>query len=90
MRFIRSALTLAPVALAGCASSILSDYRIKANTASALGVQPNQVTISGRNYDGMTNTYYTASTGGRTYSCTINGGTVLSMGITNPPTCAPR
>lgn len=90
MRFIRPVFLLAPIALAGCASTILSDDRIKSNTALALGVSPEQVTISNRNYDGMTNTYYTASTGSRTYACTINGGTVMSMGITNPPTCTPK
>ncbi len=87
MRRFHLALILAPIALSGCASTILSDDRIKTNTASALGVSPDQITISDRKYDGMTNTYYTASAAGRTYACTINGGTVISMGITNPPTC---
>ena len=90
MRPIRLAFALVPMVLAGCASTILSDDRIKSNTALALGVPPEQITISNRNYDGMTNTYYTASTGSHTYACTINGGTVMSMGITNPPTCTPK
>lgn len=90
MRRLRLALALAPIALSGCANAILSDDRIKTNTASALGVSPDQITISDRKYDGMTNTYYTASAAGRSYACTINGGTVISMGITNPPTCTPK
>ena len=90
MHPIRLALCLAPLAVAGCANSILSDDRIRTNTASALGVSPDQVMISDRKYDGMTNTYYTASAAGRNYACTINGGTVMSMGITNPPTCTPK
>ncbi len=90
MRHLRLALVLVPFAVAGCANSILSDDRIRTNTASTLGVSPDQITISDRKYDGMTNTYYTASAAGRNYACTINGGTVMSMGITNPPTCTPK
>lgn len=90
MRLIRTALILAPLALSACANTILSDDRIQSSTAGVLGVSPEQVTISNRRYDGMTNTYYTANTAGRSYACTINGGTVLSLGIVNPATCTPR
>jgi hypothetical protein len=38
----------------------------------------------------MTNTYYTARPPRGTYSCVINGGTVLSAGIVNPPKCNPK
>ena len=90
MRHLRFALALVPIALAGCANSILSDDKIKSETAGVLGVAPDQVAISGRSYDGVTNTFYTASAGGRNYACTINGGTVMSFGMTNPPTCNPK
>lgn len=76
--------------LAGCANSILSDERIKSNTALALNQPENAITISDRRYDGMTNTYYTARTPRGTYACAINGGTLLSAGIVNPPQCSPR
>lgn len=90
MLYIRFALVLAPITLVGCASTILSDDKIKSETAGVLGASPDQVVISNRTYDGMTNTFYTASSGGRTYACTINGGTVMSFGQTNPPTCNPK
>lgn len=83
-------LLLAPLVMSGCANSILSDERIQSNTATALGVPESSVAISDRRYDGMTNTYYTATANGRAYACVLNGGTVMSMGMTNPPQCNPK
>ena len=76
--------------LAGCANAILSDDRTRGNTALALSQPESAVTISDRHDDGMTNTYYTARPPRGTYSCVINGGTVLSAGIVNPPKCNPK
>lgn len=73
------------LAMAGCANTLLSDDRIRDNTALALN-DPN-VAISNRRYDGMTNTYYTARTSHGSYACTINGGSILAAGMTNPPQC---
>lgn len=75
--------------LAGCANTILSDERIRSNTALALGQPESAVTIADRHYDGMTNTYYRATTPRGAYQCVINGGTVLSAGIVNAPQCTP-
>jgi hypothetical protein len=74
--------------LAGCADKILSDDRIRDNTALALNAPAASIVISDRRYDGMTNTYYTARTSRATYSCVINGGSVMAMGMTNPPQCS--
>ena len=57
------ALIAAALGLAGCADTMLSDNRIRGETAIALGVQPEAVLIADRRYDGLTNTYYTAKTG---------------------------
>ena len=78
------------VLLAGCANTILSDERIRDNTAMALGQPNSAVVIADRRYDGMTNTYYTAQTPHGAYNCVINGGTVLSAGLVNPPDCHPK
>jgi hypothetical protein len=73
--------------LASCAESLLSDERIKSNTAGVLGVPVNQLTISDRRTE-VTNTYYIATTSsGARFACTINGGTVLAAGMVNTPTC---
>ena len=85
-----SAILTTSLALAGCASQILSDDRIRDNTALALNVPPTSLVISDRRYDGMTNTYYTARTFRGTYACVINGGSVMAMGMTNPPDCSRR
>ena len=38
-----------------------------------------------------TNTYVTLKArNGKTYACTVNGGNLLSFGMTNPPVCQPR
>jgi metal-dependent hydrolase (beta-lactamase superfamily II) len=86
----RSILVLSVLTLAGCADKLLSDDRIRDNTALVLHTSANAVMISDRQYDGMTNTYYTARTKNRVYSCVINGGTVMAMGMTNRPECSPR
>jgi hypothetical protein len=76
--------------LGGCQSTMLTDDRIASNTASILGVAPDQLAISNRRSDGATNTYYIAKTrAGREYACTINGGGVLATGLVNPPSCNP-
>ena len=77
------------LATAGCANQLLSDDRLRDNTAMALGQPPASVQIADRHYDGMTNTYYVARTPQGSFNCVINGGTVLAMGITNPPSCSP-
>jgi hypothetical protein len=78
------------LALIGCADKILSDDRIRDNTALALNMPARSIVISDRRYDGMTNTYYTARTSRATYACVINGGSVMAMGMTNPPDCSQR
>jgi hypothetical protein len=78
----------AALTLVGCADKILSDDRIRDNTALALNVPVSALVISDRRYDGMTNTYYTARTSHATYGCVINGGSVMAMGMTNPPQCS--
>src|SRR4051794_22160981 len=82
------AIFVSVVALAGCANQLLSDDRIRDNTAMALGVPTSAVTISDRRYDGATNTYYVAHTPRGFYNCLINGGNHMAMGMTNLPDCA--
>lgn len=80
------ALTVAAFA-SGCASQMLSDDRLKSNTAGALGVAPEDLTISGRR-EQTPNTYYVAKTSaGVEYACILNGGNLMTMGMTNPPIC---
>lgn len=82
------ALLAASLVVTGCADKLLSDNRIRQNTAMALNQPTSAVTISNRRYDGATNTYYTANTPRGVYSCTINGGSILAMGMTNSPQCS--
>lgn len=87
------AFTLAALlALAGCSSiaqstNNLSDERLKSEAAGALGLQPDQLTLLNRRTEG-TNTFYAVKgRDGKEYSCTLNGGNLLSFGMTNPPSC---
>ena len=75
--------------MAGCANQLMSDERIQSETAMALGQPDSAIRIANRRYDGATNTSYTAYTPRGTYACMINGGTVLSLGMTNAAQCTP-
>ena len=71
----------------GCADQILSNDRIRSNTAMALGQPDGAVVIADRRYDGTTSTYYTARTPRGVYRCVMTGGGAWDFGITNPPQC---
>ena len=71
----------------GCATTILSNDRITDETAGALGMLPDEITIENRRSE-MINTYYSVKTkDGREFNCIINGGNILTLGILNPPRC---
>lgn len=86
---------IACLATAGCSSiasrtNSLSDERILSETGGALGLSPSSLTIVERRTEG-TNTYVTLKAqNGTTYACTVNGGNLLSFGMTNPPVCQQR
>jgi hypothetical protein len=76
--------------MGGCASQLLSDERLRENTAGIVGVPASEITVSERK-ELVPNTYYTATTkGGRVYTCMVNGGGVLAAGMVNPPSCSPK
>lgn len=68
-------------------SNVLSDERLVAESAGALGLTPSELKLQSRSTSG-TNTYAVLrGKDGKEYSCTINGGNLLSFGMVNPPTC---
>jgi hypothetical protein len=78
------------LALSSCADKLLSNDRIRDNTALALNVPASSIVISDRRYDGVENTFYTASTPRAIYHCRIDGGNAMDFGMTNPPQCSRR
>jgi len=80
------------IGLTGCASfaagtNSLTDERIKSESAGALGYDPAELTLVSRRTEG-TNTYASLQTAdGKEFTCIINGGNMLSFGMTNPPAC---
>lgn len=76
----------------GCASlasstNMLSDEDIVSQTSGAMGYSPADVTLVSRRTEGV-NTYTELKTkDGTQFSCIVNGGNLLSMGMTNPPVC---
>ena len=82
-------------ALSGCSTiaektNVLSDESIKSSASGTLGYQPNELTITDRRVDG-TNTYVNLiASNKKEYSCVINGGNILSFGMTNPAQCAKK
>jgi hypothetical protein len=71
----------------GCATTILSNDRIIDETAGALKLLPDDITIENRRTE-IINTYYSVkTTDGKEYNCIINGGNILTLGILNSPRC---
>ncbi|AIC20882.1 MULTISPECIES: hypothetical protein [Pseudomonas] len=94
MRVVPLALACAlTLGLAGCNSiagktNTLSDEQIKSQTSGALGYAPSDVSIVSRRTEG-TNTYVALKTNdNKEFNCIINGGNLLTLGMTNPPSCA--
>lgn len=81
--------------LAGCSTvaektNFMSDDDIKSKVAGTLGYSVNNVTLTSRRTDG-TNTYAMVKTNDKKeFSCTLNGGNLLTMGIVNPPSCTAK
>jgi hypothetical protein len=87
-----ASVSLLSIFITGCSTvasstNMLSDDKIKSETAGTLGVSPSQLTILNRRTEG-TNTYVVLkSSNGQEHACTINGGNLLSFGMVNPPVC---
>lgn len=73
---------------AGCAEQMLGNDRIRDSIAGSLGLQAADLTIVDRRADGPTNTnVIVEARGNGRYVCTINGGNLLTFGMTNAPYC---
>jgi hypothetical protein len=80
---------IAAIALPGCADQMLSSDRIRDSTARVLNQPAPAITISDRQSDGPMSTSYTVTTPRGSYHCTIGGGSISQLGITETPECAP-
>ncbi len=68
-------------------TNTLTDERVIAQSAGVLGYDPSELTLVSRTTEG-TNTYANLKAkDGTAFTCVINGGNLLSFGMTNPPTC---
>jgi hypothetical protein len=71
-------------------TNFMSDSDIQSKVAGTLGYTPDAITLLSRRTEG-TNTYVVVRAGGKKeFACTLNGGNLLSGGIVNPPSCAPK
>ena len=88
MHLLPVALLLACIPLASCADQLLSDDRAIGSISGSLGIPASEVRVVGRRADGPTNTNFIVETekNGR-YVCTINGGNVMTFGMTNGAAC---
>jgi hypothetical protein len=85
-------LTSAVSACSTIASStnMLTDQRIKAETSGALGMEPSDITIVHRRTEGP-NTYVNLlASNKQEYTCVIDGGDLLTLGMTNAPQCSKK
>ena len=85
-----SAVFGAALTLAGCADKLVSNDRIRDQTALALDMPAASIVISDRQYDGYLTTYYKAHTSRGVYRCRISGGSLNVLGETDPPECSRR
>lgn len=80
------------ISTTGCSSiaektNFITDDQIKSKVGGHLGVPPGSVTLVSRRTSG-TDTYAEVQLQNkRMYSCTLNGGNALTLGIINPPQC---
>lgn len=90
LRLIAAAIVIS--ATAGCATiagstNTLSDEKVVSQSAGALGYEPSEMTLVSRRTEG-TNTYANLkASDGKEFTCIINGGNLLTFGMTNPPSC---
>ena len=90
MHLRKLSILCAVAVLPACATTLMSDDRLKSNIAGTLGVQPTDVTIESRR-EQTPNTYTMVRTAdGKEYSCVLNGGGILAMGMVNPAQCGPK
>lgn len=77
-----------PLLAAGCADQMLGSDRAKDSISGSLGLPAADVTIVERRADGPTNTNFLVDTraNGR-FVCTINGGNIMTFGMTNGAFC---
>ncbi len=82
-----TALAMLPLA-AGCADQMLGNDRARDSISGSLGLSAADVTIVDRRADGPTNTNFIVDTraNGR-FVCTINGGNIATLGMTNGAAC---
>jgi len=74
--------------IAGSSHTMLTDDRIRSESSAALGYAPEDLTLVSRRAEGL-NTYASLKArDGKEFTCMINGGNWLSMGLTNPPMCS--
>lgn len=90
-----ASLCVISLALNGCASiagstNTLTDDKIKSQTSGVLGYSPDDLTITSRRTEG-TNTYVNLQVKDKKeFTCVINGGNLLTFGMTNPPICSKK
>jgi hypothetical protein len=81
--------------LQGCTTiatntNMLSDQTVKTDVAGVLGYAPSEITVISRRTEGN-NTYATVKTSnGSQYGCVMSGGSILTLGMSNPPMCTKR
>lgn len=71
-------------------SNMLSDDRVVTESAATLGLAPADLKLVSRQTSGTNTFAVLRARDGKEFSCTINGGNLLSFGMTNPPVCQRR
>lgn len=77
------------MSLSGCmsiATRKLTDEQIVSQSALALGATASHVSLVSKRSEGFY-TYANVKTGGKEYTCVLNGGSLFSLGMASPAAC---
>lgn len=85
---ILSTVAIATFGMAGCASVAVTDDAIRANTATALHVAPESLTITNRTNQGVKTSYLASTSNGHQYSCYVTGGVSMVGRVVSDAVCA--
>lgn len=71
-------------------TNMLTDDKLIAKSAQSIGVTPSSLQLVSRETDGTNTSAILKTNSGVEYHCLINGGNLLSFGMTNPAQCAKK
>jgi len=87
MKHVATLTAVAALGIAGCASVAVTDDAIRTNTATALHVAPESLTITNRTNQGVKTSYLASTSNGHQYSCYVTGSVSVIGRVVSDAVC---